>query len=211
MCLDVAAAGFGVGRDAGCWAAGVGGVPVSVCVRVWPGDGRCARVLIRWLLGSRMSTACVATVTPIITAISTALITFSVAISPNNQEILEQFGGVDANSLCHLFNNTNLQNEYIDDEPEVMQFSSYHDDNSLNNIFKDKADSYSILSLNCQCLAAKFDQINIKVQQLQSKGFKFDAICLQETWLSDDSDTTDFVGTAKDILRMRAPLRISWN
>ena len=192
MCLDVAAAGFGVGRDAGCWAAGVGGVPVSVCVRVWPGDGRCARVLMRWLLGSRMSTACVATVTPIITAISTALITFSVAISPNNQEILEQFGGVDANSLCHLFNNTNLQNEYIDDEPEVMQFSSYHDDNSLNNIFKDKADSYSILSLNCQCLAAKFDQINITVQQLQSKGFKFDAICLQETWLSDDSDTSIF-------------------
>ena len=73
-----------------------------------------------------------------------------------------------------------------------MQISSYHDDNSLNNISKDKADSFSILSLNCQCLTAKFDQINIKVQQLQSKGFEFDAICLQETWLSDDSDTSLF-------------------
>ena len=116
------------------------------------------------------------------------------AISPNNQDILKQFGGVDANSLYHLLNinNNNLQNQYIDDEPEVMQISSYHDDNSLNNISKDKADSFSILSLNCQCLTAKFDQISIKVQQLQSKGFEFDAIWLQETWLSDDSDTSLF-------------------
>ena len=100
-----------------------------------------------------MSTACVSPVTPIITAISTALITFSAAVSPNNQEIIKQFGGVDANSLYHLLNinNNNLQNQYIDDEPEVMQISSYHDDNCLNNIFKDKADSFSILSLNCQC------------------------------------------------------------
>ena len=89
-------------------------------------------------------------------------------------------------------NNNNLQNQYIDDEPKVMQFSSYHDDNSSNNIFKDKADSFSILCLNCQCLTAKFDQINIKVQQLQRVGFEFDAICLQKTCLSDDSDTSLF-------------------
>ena len=44
-------------------------------------------------------------------------------------------------------NNNNLQNQYIDDEPEVMQFSSYHDDNSLSNIFKDKADSFSIVNV----------------------------------------------------------------
>ena len=48
----------------------------------------CARVLMHSLLGSPMSTACVSPVTPIITAISTALITFSAANSPNNQEII---------------------------------------------------------------------------------------------------------------------------
>ena len=47
MCLGVAGAGFGVGLDAGCWTADACGVRVSVCVRVWPGDGRCARVLMR--------------------------------------------------------------------------------------------------------------------------------------------------------------------
>ena len=47
---------------------------------------------------------------------------------------------------------------------------------------------FSILSLNCQSLNAKIDQINIKLQQLKSNGHEFSAICLQETWLSEDSD-----------------------
>ena len=37
-------------------------------------------------------------------------------------------------------------------------------------------------------LNAKIDQINIKLQQLKSNGHEFSAICLQETWLSEDSD-----------------------
>ena len=70
--------------------------------------------------------------------------------------------------------------------------SSYYDDDSLNNLFKDKGNSFCILSLNCQSINAKFDQLNIKVQQLKSNGYEFSAICLQETWLSSDSDTSLF-------------------
>ena len=66
-----------------------------------------------------------------------------------------------------------------------MKLSFYYDDDSLNKLFKGKSDSFSILGLNCQYLNAKFDQISIMVQQLKSKGYEFDAICLQETWLSD--------------------------
>ena len=100
----------------------------------------------------------------------------------NNQNVLEHFGGVNANSLCQLLNN-NDDNDHQDDEPNIMQISSYYDDDSLNNLFKDKENSFSILSLNCQSINAKFDQLNIKVQQLKSNGYKFSAICLQETWL----------------------------
>ena len=64
----------------------------------------------------------------------------------------------------------------------------YHDDDSLTNVFEAKADVFSILSLNCQSLNAKIDQINIKLQQLKSNGHEFSAICLQETRLSEDSD-----------------------
>ena len=97
-------------------------------------------------------------------------------------------GGVEANSFCRLLN-TNLHHHHIADELDVMQLSSYYDDDSYK-LFKYKSDSFSILGLNCQCLNAKFDQISIMVQQLKSKDYEFDVICLQETWLSEDSDIT---------------------
>ena len=123
---------------------------------------------------------------------STSRLFLSMAsIMTNNQNVLEHFGGVDANSLCRLLNN-NDDNGHPDDEPNIVQMSSYYDDDSLNNLFKDKENSFCILSLNCQSINAKFDQLNIKVQQLKSNGYEFSAICLQETWLSSDSDTSLF-------------------
>ena len=86
----------------------------------------------------------------------------------NNRNIMENFGGVDANSLCQLLNN-NDDNDHPDDEPNIVQMSSYYDDDSLNNLFKDKGNSFCILSLICQSINAKFDQLNIKVQQLKAK------------------------------------------
>ena len=79
-----------------------------------------------------------------------APITATTVISPNNDNVLEQFGGVEANSLCRLLN-TNLHHDHIADELDVMQLSSYYDDDSLNKLFKYKSDSFSILGLNCQC------------------------------------------------------------
>ena len=107
----------------------------------------------------------------------------------NNQNVLDNFGGVDANSLCRLLNN-NYDNGHPDDEPNIVQISSYYDDDSFKNLVKDKGNSFCILSLNCQSINAKFVQLTIKVQQLNSNGYEFSAICLQETRLSSDSDTS---------------------
>ena len=173
---------------------GVCGVRVGVCVHAWAGSGRCTRALLYHRLFSVVHTTHITSITFVssmtffifFTTTSTTPTT-ATATSPSNQLILEHFGGVDANSLCNLLNN-NLDNDHVSDEPDILQLSSYYDDDSLNNLFTDKADSFSILSLNCQSLNAKFEQINFKIQQLQSKGHEFIAICLQETWLSDDSD-----------------------
>ena len=111
----------------------------------------------------------------------------------HDQTFLEQFGGIDRNSLCYLLSNNVPRNNNIDNidaEPDIIQHSPYHDDTSLTNLFQAKENIFSILSLNCQSLNAKIDQINIKVQQLKNNGHEFSAICLQETWLSDDSDTS---------------------
>ena len=92
----------------------------------------------------------------------------------NDQVFLEQLGGVINNSLHDLLNNNlAMNNENTADKPEIMQHSSYHDDHSLHNISKNKFSCFSILSLNCQSLNAKFDQINIKVQQLEYLAFPY--------------------------------------
>ena len=98
---------------------------------------------------------------------STKAILSVTSIMTNKQNVLENFGGVDANSLCQLLNN-NDDNDNPDDEPNIVQRSSYYDDDSLNNLFKDKGNSFCILSLNCQSINAKFDQLNIEIQQLNS-------------------------------------------
>ena len=158
-----------------------GGMGVCICVHEAVG-GRCphACVLLRRRLDAVVYSAHIA-------YYHTQLPSPTTATSPNNEDILEHFGGLNANSLVHL-----LLNNTDNDEPDFMQLSSYHDDDSLNTLFNIKADSFSILSLNCQSLNAKFDQINIKVQQLRSEGHEFKVICLQETWLSDDSETALF-------------------
>ena len=63
---------------------------------------------------------------------------------------LEQVGGVNSNSLCYLLNNNVPRNnnvDIIDVEPDIMQHSSYHDDDSLTNLFEAKADVFSILPI----------------------------------------------------------------
>ena len=119
---------------------------------------------------------------------STKAILSIASIMTNNQNVLENFGGVNANSLCQLLNN-NDDNVHPDDEPNIVQMSSYYDDDSLNNLFKDKGNSFCILSLNCRTINAKFDQLNS--EQLKSNGYEF-SLCLQETWLCSDSDTSLF-------------------
>ena len=147
-------AGCGAGLGSGCRVAGVCCTRVSVCVHVWTGAGRRARPLLCHRLHAIVFTALFtsATFTAYIAPISATIV-----IYPNNDNVLEQFGGVEANSLCRLLN-TNLHHEHIADELDVMQLSSYYDDGSLNKRFKYKLDSFSILGLNCQCANAKFDQ-----------------------------------------------------
>ena len=107
----------------------------------------------------------------------------------NNQIILENFGGVNANSLCQLLNNDD-DNDHPDDEPNIVQMSSYYDDDIICSRIKEIHSVF--LSLNCQSINAKFVQRNIKVQQLNSNGCECSAMCLQETWLSSDSEYLTF-------------------
>ena len=59
----------------------------------------------------------------------------------------------------------------------------YYDIDMLLSEFSNE--DFSVYSLNVQSIRAKIDQINIFLQFLSAKGFYFDVLCFQETWLQD--------------------------
>ena len=111
----------------------------------------------------------------------------------DGEAFLEYCRGIENNSLCHLLNAQNNNTVDTEDEPEIIKHSPYYNDPSLNNLFLKKGNIFNILSLNCQSINATFDQINIKLQEVKNNGFEFSAICLQETWLIDNSYTSRFM------------------
>ena len=98
----------------------------------------------------------------------------------SNESMLENYGGLYINILSS--NN--------DEAPEVIQTSHYYEQESLAGVFTTNINSFNIFSLNCQSINAKIDEIKIK--QMESVNCTFDAICLQESWLSNDADVSLF-------------------
>jgi hypothetical protein len=83
-------------------------------------------------------------------------------------------------------NEETIDNE--DEAPCIFQNSPYYNEESFNELFDANIESFKILSLNCQSLNAKFNQLQLYIEETCMS--KFNAICLQETWLSDQSDLT---------------------
>ena len=103
----------------------------------------------------------------------------------DSNDILKNYGGFRKNSLLEKVNHTNID----EDEPVIYEHSIYMGNEALLNTLKEKKKVFKVLALNCQSLYAKYDQLSIYVDLLQEQGCSFDAICLQETWLGDSTDT----------------------
>ncbi len=109
-----------------------------------------------------------------------------------DSEILKCFGGVNKNSLLHKLHITDTTDDHISetsiDQLQIIKHSSYYDNETLVPLLTSKKDNFHILCSNIESINAKFDELNIFVQLLREKDFEFDAICLQETWLSEKAD-----------------------
>ena len=55
-----------------------------------------------------------------------------------------------------------------------------------------KKNSFTILSSNIESINAKFDELNLFLKDLETNGFQFGAICIQESWLSENDDISLF-------------------
>ena len=114
-----------------------------------------------------------------------------------NNLFLENRGGLDQNSLLHILDsysnsakNENFNNEILNEFNDDIQPSYYTDLKDINLVLKNRNEHFNIISLNCQSLNAKVDQLTTMIESINNKENQLDAICLQETWLTNTTDTS---------------------
>ena len=108
------------------------------------------------------------------------------AIEDNS--ILMHIGGLHKKYLSNILNQNNTYDN-LNGEIDLIQHSPYYYDGNIPSNDR-SVNKLNILSLNCASINAKFDELNITIQQIHNNGTEIHAICLQETWLSENSDTS---------------------
>ena len=101
------------------------------------------------------------------------------------ESVLLNHGGIKENDLTKIISNDlNADDAGNDDEIDTMSHSPYflpsHLPNHLINYF-------GILSLNAGSLSAKFNSLQILLELLSSQNIHFPVICIQESWITDES------------------------
>ena len=102
--------------------------------------------------------------------------------------ILVNFGRSAANNLNHIFSNSDNNNE----DMSVLTHSPHMDTLRLNDALASTKDNFAVFSLNIQSINAKFNYLSPLLLDLCNKGTGFSTICLQESWLSEDSDLSQY-------------------
>ena len=90
--------------------------------------------------------------------------------------------------------NDTLRTYINDPNNEVKTYSDslYISTEEIENILKKNDNKFYTLSLNLQSLNSNYDSLTTLLSQLYEKKLRFKAICLQETWLSAEYDTSIF-------------------
>ena len=84
------------------------------------------------------------------------------------------------------------QNNNYDDlngKIDLIQHAPYYSNGNIPSNGR-SVNKLNILNLNCASINTKFDELNIKIQQIHNNGTEIHAKCLQETWLTENSDTS---------------------
>ena len=103
----------------------------------------------------------------------------------HDNDILETIGGLDKNSLNNILNNKYSPSTDMAESKDLsssLKHSSYYD-----------TKSFTALSFNTASIRSKFDQIDIFLNELSLTCHPpISAICVQETWLSEEDDSSLF-------------------
>ena len=99
----------------------------------------------------------------------------------NKEEILKNFGGVDANSLEKMI-------DFLDEDNNCAFFkhSPYYDPANLPSFLKRSESNLIALSINTQSLGSKFNSLEAMLQILSDQDIQPHLILVQESWVKDD-------------------------
>ena len=106
-----------------------------------------------------------------------------------NLDILNNYGGIDTNSLL------SVTNMFEDDNNEInlIKQSRYFSIDDLISCLNNKHECFSIMSLNIQSINAKFNSFTTLIDLINEKNNNtLSAICLQETWLGEADEHSLF-------------------
>ena len=102
-------------------------------------------------------------------------------------DLLANFGGIQANSLNDLLNMNDESDE--DNVSYFYQDSPYYDMNSIKIFCNRNKHSFSVFSLNAQSINAKINELKCVLQNSKDDcDFLFSAICIQETWVAENEN-----------------------
>ena len=101
-------------------------------------------------------------------------------------DLLGNIGGIPINSLTHIppsednsDDNVNMVNLM------TIRHSPYLDDEAFKSFLKNSNNVFSIMSTNIASIRSKYDELKIFSEELLDYDFKFDVICIQESWLGE--------------------------
>ena len=97
-------------------------------------------------------------------------------------------------SLTHVLqNNGRHDDNHEDHDIAIVKHSSYYTTVTYTDDFTNtrlSTGSLNILSLNCQSLNVKFNELQIFIEEMCHN--QFGVICLQESWLADNFEYSMF-------------------
>ena len=108
-----------------------------------------------------------------------------------NETILQNYGGLNQNSLISILNLDTEQDESeISVLSQMIRNSPFYDNEQFTKLIKEKQGNklFTILSTNIESVNVKIDELIIFIETFRGAIFEFSAICIQECWITDDAN-----------------------
>ena len=86
----------------------------------------------------------------------------------------------------------NILNDDNDEHDQPIKQSLYYSDNDFISTLSDSINPIAIVSLNCQSIRSKFDDILILIEKVYQQNQDIDILCIQESWLGEHSHYSQY-------------------